>query len=280
MATSAPNALGALLRARRERLSPAAVGLPATGARRAKGLRREELSALAGISVDYIVRLEQGRATTPSAQVVASLARALQLDTAEMELLYRTAGLLPPPKDHLARYVPPSIQRIVARLSDFPTAVFSGDWTLLQASTAWDALFAPMTTERNLARLVFASATPAHGRGHGAHFEEALVTDLRRASSLHPSDPLLTALVTELRAQSTRFAELWSGGAAAAHRSERKTIATALVGDITLDCDVLTMPDSDVKLVLYTATPDSEDAQKLDLLRVTAIRAFETAQRI
>src|SRR5437764_10572996 len=88
--------LGATIRAWRERLSPSSVGLLTDQARRAPGLRREELAERAGVSVDYVVRLEQGRATKPSAQVVASLARALRLTTTERDHLYRIAGLVPP----------------------------------------------------------------------------------------------------------------------------------------------------------------------------------------
>ncbi|MCS5716076.1 helix-turn-helix domain-containing protein [Herbiconiux sp. CPCC 205716] len=88
--------LGELLRTWRDRLSPLDVGLPAGDTRRAAGLRREELAMLAGLSVDYVVRLEQGRARRPSAQVAAALARTLQLSDAERDHLYVVAGLLPP----------------------------------------------------------------------------------------------------------------------------------------------------------------------------------------
>lgn len=101
--------LGAVLRAWRERLGPAAVGLPVGGARRAVGLRREELSGLAGISVDYLVRLEQGRAANPSAQVLASLARALRLTPDERDHLYRQAGHAPPSRKTISAHMTPGI---------------------------------------------------------------------------------------------------------------------------------------------------------------------------
>jgi transcriptional regulator with XRE-family HTH domain len=96
MSTTPGTGLGAMIRTWRDRLPPSAAGLPVARGRRAAGLRREELADLAGVSVDYIVRLEQGRATTPSASVVASLARALRLSTAERDHLYRLAQLVPP----------------------------------------------------------------------------------------------------------------------------------------------------------------------------------------
>jgi len=114
-----------MIRAWRDRLSPRDVGLHAGSGRRAQGLRREELAALAGLSVDYVVRLEQGRATHPSGQVVSALGRALQLDDTERDHLHRLAGLLPPGAAEVPRHIPPSVQRLVTRLGETPVAVFS-----------------------------------------------------------------------------------------------------------------------------------------------------------
>src|ERR1700760_1305598 len=116
--------LGATLRTWRDRLSPAEIGRPAGHSRRAAGLRREELADLAGVSVDYIVRLEQGRATSPSAQVVAALARALRLTRAERDHLYRLAGLQPPSDGVISDHIPPGVQRLLTRLGETPVAVF------------------------------------------------------------------------------------------------------------------------------------------------------------
>ena len=129
--TSGVSELGTTIRAWRDRLSPAAVGLPARYPRRAKGLRREELAELAGISVDYVVRLEQGRFATPSAQVVAALARALQLTDAERDHLYRLAGLAPPDRGEISDHIPPGLRRMLNRLGDAAAAVFAADWQLI-----------------------------------------------------------------------------------------------------------------------------------------------------
>src|SRR3954462_2240176 len=107
--------LGAVIRTWRDRRPPSAAGLPAARSRRAAGLRREELADLAGISVDYVVRLEQGRATTPSAQVVAALARALQLGDAERDPLYRLARLVPAGGRMISDHIPPGVYRLVNR---------------------------------------------------------------------------------------------------------------------------------------------------------------------
>src|SRR4051812_4527878 len=112
--------LGTLLRAWRDRLSPADVGLRTGSSRRASGLRREELASLAGLSVDYVVRLEQGRARRPSAQVAAALARALQLSDAERDHLFVLADLLPPSPRDVPAHIPQGVQRLVARLGEVP----------------------------------------------------------------------------------------------------------------------------------------------------------------
>ncbi|NAZ86561.1 helix-turn-helix domain-containing protein [Kineococcus indalonis] len=269
---------GAALRRWRDRLSPVDVGLPPRPRRRAPGLRREELADLAGLSVDYVVRLEQGRAVSPSAQVVATLARALQLQPAERDHAHRLAGLLPPATGTVSDHVPPGVQRVLARLADLPVGVFSADWTLLTWTPSWAALLGDPggvpRRERNLVRAVFATGPgglaswPVRGADPG--MEGALVRDLRTALVEHPRDRGLAALVAELRASSARFAQLWAEGAVGRHVSARKTVEHPAVGDVTCDCDVLTVPDSDVRLVVYTAAAGSPDAEKLEFLRVTA----------
>lgn len=274
------HSLGGLLRTWRERLHPADVGLQSVGHRRAKGLRREELALLAGVSVDYVMRLEQGRSVTPSPQVVSALARALQLDRTETELLYRSANQLPPGPGKVSDHIPPGVQRMIARMADLPLAAFAADWTLLSSTPLWCALFAtPSATElpgQNLIVATFvdgSTARVATPHGGAEVFERAMVADLRRSAARLGDDPRFQSLVTTVRARSPRFAELWDEGRAATHRSLVKTVHNALVGDITLDCDVVTVPDSDVKLVVYTAATGSADAEKLDFLRVGAVRA-------
>jgi transcriptional regulator with XRE-family HTH domain len=129
--------LGATIHAWRDRLTPADVGLPAGRARRAVGLRREELSELAGISVDYIVRIEQGRAATPSAQIVSALARALRLTRGERDHLYGLAGLRPPRDTAITDHIPPGMQRVLTRLGETPVAVFAADWRLIWWNRSW-----------------------------------------------------------------------------------------------------------------------------------------------
>ncbi|MFE9857017.1 helix-turn-helix transcriptional regulator [Streptomyces sp. NPDC005780] len=274
---------GTLLRAWRDRLSPADAGLTATAGRRAPGLRREELAQLAGLSVDYVLRLEQSRAKNPSAQVVGALSRALQLSRPERDQLYRSAGLLPPQDGTVSTHVPPGIQRLAARLGDVPIGVFAADWTLVWWNTLWSALHGDPSAlpagERNLARAFFgngaarASLYPIRSeRGQDAS-ETSIVADLKDAVSRYPSDGRLERLVRDLRAESGVFARHWATQTAAAqHVSDRKTILHPEIGEILLDCDVLIVPGADLRMVTYTASSGSSDEGKLDLLRVTGGR--------
>ncbi|MET7520594.1 helix-turn-helix transcriptional regulator [Streptomyces sp. NPDC005480] len=271
----------ALLRAWRDRLSPADAGFTTTDGRRAPGLRREELAQLAGLSVDYVLRLEQGRAKNPSAQVVGALARALQLSLAERDQLYRSAGLLPPQDGTVSTHVPPGIQRLAARLGGVPIGVFTADWTLVWWNDMWSALHGDPTVlptaERNLARALFgngaahASMLPVQSeRGQDA-FAESIVADLKDAVSRYPRDAQLDRL--ELREVSDTFARHWATQTAVAqHTTDRKTIRHPEIGDVLLDCDVLIVPGADLRMVTYTAATGSSEAGKLDLLRVTGGR--------
>jgi transcriptional regulator with XRE-family HTH domain len=284
--TDAVNALGSALRTWRDRPAPADVGMPDGGDRRAAGLRREELAALAGLSVDYIVRLEQGRARTPSAQVAASLARALQLDRAQRDLLYQLAGLQPPADELVSVYVPPGVQRLIARLGEVPLAVFAADWSLLTWTPLWAALIGDPsrvpTERRNLARARFSTGAtqqlalwPIESDTGAESLKHAIVADLRIAAATHPRDEKLAALIAELRSTSTEFAALWATGAVGVHSSDRKTVHHPLVGAIVMDCDVLTVPGADLKIVVYTVASGTPDAEKLDFLRVAGPRAAD-----
>jgi transcriptional regulator with XRE-family HTH domain len=273
--------LGGTVRAWRERLLPAAAGLPAGGARRTPGLRREELAALAGISVDYLVRLEQGRAVSPSGQVLASLGRALRLTPEERDHLYRQAGHAPPSRRTISAHITPGIQRMIDRLADVPVGVFDAAWTLITWNPAWAAVMGDQSAasgrDRNLLWLRF--TTPAPGGSSDARlgsrvlrdpeetaqFERSMVADLRMAAGRYPDDASLHRLIADLQRASARFAEFWSQHQVAARHDDRKTINHPQVGPMTLDCDVLTVDGSDLRIVMYTADPASDDASKLNL---------------
>ncbi|WP_030184596.1 helix-turn-helix transcriptional regulator [Streptomyces sp. NRRL S-813] len=276
--TEERNQLGTALRRWRDRLSPADVGMPTTGRRRAAGLRREELAGLAGMSVDYLVRLEQGRATRPSEQVAAALARALQLQDAERDHLYRLAHLAPPGTGRVSMRIPPSVQRLLRALTDQPLAVFAADWTLITWTPLWSALVGDPTLippdRRNLVLDTFLPPSisgrwPVRSEGGQQAVEAALVADLRAAQGTFPDEPRLHTLIHECTTHSARFAQLWSQGAAGTLGHDRKTVAHPLLGDITLDCDILTVQESDVRIVAFTAAAGTHQAQQLAHLKAT-----------
>ncbi|MFJ8057653.1 helix-turn-helix domain-containing protein [Streptomyces sp. NPDC096142] len=274
--SSAENDLGDLLRAWRDRCSPTDVGLSAHGRRRAPGLRREELAGLAGVSADYLVRLEQGRSRRPSAAIAAALARALQLDEQETAVLYQAAGLPVPSGRTVPVHVPPGVQRLITRMVDYPVAVFAADWTLITWNALWSALNGDPagrpTTDRNVIRATFCQA-PAWANMHGPDEgnERALIADLRQAVTAYPEDENLRSLIAEVGDASPRFRDLWNSGAAGRHVTSRKVMHHRLTGELTLACDVLTVPGSDLKITVYTAAAGSPDAERLEFLRVSAV---------
>jgi transcriptional regulator with XRE-family HTH domain len=264
--------LGAAIRAWRDRVSPAEVGLPAGSDRRTPGLRREELALLSGLSVDYLVRLEQGRSKNPSPQVLSALARALRLTRQERDALYRTAGVAPPQDGVIPTDLSPGLQRILDHLEDSPVGVFNAAWDLVFGNRMWNALFGEPQPGRgsNLVwRAFVVQDIPLIHTGEEAEsFARELVSDLHAALSRYPHDSGLTTLVEDLRRASPAFERLWGAWQVANRQSDRKTVDAPVVGPITFDCDVLAVADSSLRLVVYTARPGGEDAQKLDLLRV------------
>jgi transcriptional regulator with XRE-family HTH domain len=279
--TTTPGAgLGAMIRTWRDRLPPSAAALPVGRNRRATGLRREELADLAGLSVDYVVRLEQGRATTPSVQVVASLARALQLSAPERDHLYRLAGLTPPADGVISDHIPPGVHRVLSRLGDVAVAVFAADWQLLWWNRSWAALLGdPSSSDPRLRNFARDRFPPAAGPACLAQWpvteldaeatDLAVVADLRRATGRFPHDARLAGLIRELTARNRRFAQLWATGSVAGHREDEKTIDHPSVGPIAVNCDVLGDGDTELKIVIMTAVPGSAAETKLRLAAAT-----------
>jgi len=235
---------------------------------------------LANLSVDYVVRLEQGRAKLPSAQVLASLARALRLTEEERDHLYRMGGVAVPTRTMVPRHVTPGVQHIVDRLGEVPVSVFPAAWDTLLTNDLWVTLFgeslpAGGRASNLLWRQFTGKESPvSFSAEHGEQFHRDLVCDAHVAVTRYPDDVALTSLVADLRSTSEEFERLWHSAGFGEHRESRKTVHNAIVGPISFDCDVLSAPGSDLKIVVYTVIPGSEDAAKLDLLRVSAVRTF------
>jgi transcriptional regulator with XRE-family HTH domain len=263
--------LGTQLRAWRDRLTPEAVGLRSQPRRRAPGLRREEVAGLAGVSGDYLVRLEQGRARHPSVQVVHALAQALRLSDEEEDRLYRMAGHLPPTSGRMVREVTPSIMRIIDRLGETPVSVIDAAWETVLQNPAANALFGDVSGEsgrgRNRAWRTFMDV-PGMGRLEPqtrSMVERDVVADLHAALIRLPEDPALATLVADLREASPRFAELWDTTPARVRGAQRKTLDHPVVGRMTVDCDVLTVHGSDLQIVVFSAEPGTPDADALSM---------------
>ncbi|SDR32334.1 helix-turn-helix transcriptional regulator [Thermostaphylospora chromogena] len=271
---------GQAVRRWRERVSPEAAGLPAGGHRRTPGLRREELAQLAGISADYLTRLEQGRATKPSEQVVEALARALQLSGPERAHLFQLGGFRAPGPECVPTRLPPSVQRLLNRLADTPVAVYDATWTLLVANPPYAALMGDPSGwrghERNAVwRNFLGLGDRVRQTPQSRHdLQSALVADLRMATARYPADRRLRRLIADLRTHSDRFAELWDTGITGRHESARKTIDHPQAGAVTLDCDILTLEGSDLHVMVYTAEPGTEDAERLALITTLGGRAL------
>ncbi|GAB7039409.1 MULTISPECIES: helix-turn-helix domain-containing protein [Catenuloplanes] len=264
------NDLGTALRAWRDRLDPAAAGLPRTSPRQVAGLRREELAVLAGISVEYVVRLEQGRAATPSAQVCAALARALQLGDDEQAHLLRLAGHAADP-DRVPRLIPESLHRVLDELAHDPVAIYDACWQLLHWNPLHAAVFGDLSVlpaaDRNALVMQFCDV-PTRVRQTPAErvaFEGSLVADLRATTSRYPHDPAVAALVDRLR-RVPRFRVLWESQSVAEHQSASKVVEHPDVGEIAVRSHVLAIGGSNLHVVVCTPQPGTDARGKLDLL--------------
>ena len=272
--------LAGCLRSWRERLSPSDAGLPTGSQRRVAGLRREEVAQLAGVSVDYLSRLEQGRAQKPSPSVLASLARALRLSSDERSHLMRLAGHAEPGPGTIDRHLTPSLQRLLDRLADLPVMVVDAANEMVAANALAAALIGDLSglprRERNFVWRQFTDArsplvrTPAEA----VEAEAGFVAELHDALGRYPADEHLVSLIEDLRATSPRFADLWEQHPVAHPQAKRKTFRHPEVGMVMLDCDTLTVEGSDLRLIVYTAPAGSSDADALALLGAVGLQTF------
>jgi transcriptional regulator with XRE-family HTH domain len=263
------------LRTRRARITPEQAGLaPYAGARRRPGLRREEVAQLAGVSVDYYIRLERGRTQAVSESVLDAVARALQLDDTErahlFDLAQPAASRSRPRRTPSPQRVRPVVYQALDALS-VPAIVQGRRMDVLAANRLGSALFTDFQArphrERNFARYVFLDQA---ARELYADWEKAAgdcVAALRLYAGRHPDDPQLTELIGELSVHSDAFRRLWADHDVLAHSTGTKRLHHPLVGDLTLDYVVLAVEaDPDQTLVILTPEPASPSAEALNIL--------------
>ena len=275
--------LGRLLRLWRERLDPREIGIEPGARRRAVGLRRQELADLAGMSVEYLARLEQGRAAHPSTAVLGPLARALRLSDLERDHLLRLAGHAAHQPGTASRHPTPSLQRVVDRLGDAPLIVFDVAWGVVQANPLARALFGPETTRPGGPTVLHehflgAPSRIRHPPERVDAFEARAITDLRAGLVRFPEDRPLRRLVRELTTGSPRFAALWAEPPGLAPMGEdRKLVDHPDVGTLELDCDFLSVAGTSLRVAVFTATPGTPDADRLALLGAIGTETFDLA---
>jgi transcriptional regulator with XRE-family HTH domain len=274
--------LADFLRRRREALQPDDVGLDKGRRRRTSGLRREEVAALAHMSTDFYARLEQRRGSRPSEETVGAIARALRLTQDERDHLFQLAGHTAPPRGRRTDHVSPALMRVLDRL-DTPAQVVSDLGATLRQNPLAEALMGVQTHYTGRARSVFyrwfvdpdeRSRFPA--ADHDLH-SRSYVANLRAVHGRSTDDHEATELVDQLRRRSPEFAELWERHEVALRTDTRKRILHPAVGLMTLDCQILTAENLTEKLVVFTAIPGTEDAERLALLSVIGAQTFETS---
>jgi transcriptional regulator with XRE-family HTH domain len=266
------------LSSRRARINPDQAGLPAYGGnRRVKGLRREEVALLAGVSVDYYVRMERGNLAGASEGVLDSLASALQLDEAERDHLFALAresgnhGTRRRPKPSTA--IRPALQQVLDAIADAPAWIRNGRHDILAANHLARALYSPVLAAEsrrpaNTTRFVYLE--PEAAQQFFVDYDQIArdaAAMLRLEAGRNPHDEELIALVGELSTRSELFRQRWASQDVRFHRSGRKRLRHPAVGQLDLDFEAMQLPsEPGLQINVYTAAADTPTADALKLL--------------
>lgn len=269
------------LTSRRARLTPAQAGLPTyDDKRRVKGLRREEVATLAGMSVDYYARLERGNLRGASEPVLEALARALQLDDAERGHLFdlahaantggrtraRTTNRTRAPRDPVRQ----NVRSILAGMTGTPAYVRNTKMDILAANdlctVLYDGILDPDNLPVNVARFLFLDDRSRTFFGDWDTMADQVVSTLRTEAGRSPADRALSDLIGELTTRSDEFSTRWARHNVRLHNTATKTMHNTVVGDIALTGDAMQLPGDDLVVIAYSAAPDSTDQEKLSFL--------------
>jgi len=265
------------LGSRRARVTPADAGLPPQGTRRrVKGLRREEVALLAGVSPEYYVRLERGHATGPSAGVVDAVARVLRMDDDERAHLDRLLAALTPEARRRGRVaatdpVTPGMRVLLDALVHLPAVVFNGRLDILAVNALARSLYAPvfdLPGRPNSARFLFLDEPRARDVfPEWDRIAGDTVAMLRTEAGRHPDDPELVELIGQLSTRSTAFRTRWAANDVRVHRGGTKTFRHPLIGQVTLPFENLHVDAvSGQVLTVFTPRPGTPEADAIRLL--------------
>jgi transcriptional regulator with XRE-family HTH domain len=265
-------ALGAFLRSRRDRLSPAQAGItPFPGARRVPGLRKEELAVLAGMSTDHYSRLEQGRQQHLTEEVLEALSRALRLDDVERAHLRDLAAPVrrrPGPGYEVPQRPDPGLLRVMSALDDVPVLLLGRRGEVLARNRFIPTLLGtPMEPGTSLIRWLFLDPGARVRIENWEQFAAASVGTMRLELGRHPDDRRLRELVADVRAQDPDIARWWDDHGVADHASVTKQIAHPVAGRLEFGIEMVGAPhEPEQRLVVYTVEPDSPTARALPFL--------------
>lgn len=250
--------IGDFLRAKRERLTPDDCGLPSSGQRRVLGLRREEVALLSGVSPDYYVRLEQGRARSVSVQVLNAIARALRLDSIETEHLHRLAHPDRLASESSRRSPRAGVLALLDAMTDVPAFVLNSSLDVIAANLLGHTL-SPSTIEHetNLARHLFLDARSRTFYPEWDKVARETAAHIRRTAGQRPGDHKLHGLIGELTIRSPDFVQLWARQEVLAKTYGSKIIRHPTVGRLEFSYETLSLPE-EPDLMLVTYTPSDE----------------------
>ncbi|RSD20122.1 MmyB family transcriptional regulator [Amycolatopsis eburnea] len=274
------------LSSRRARITPEQAGLPAYGGnRRVKGLRREEVALLAGVSVDYYVRMERGGLAGTSDEVLDALAAALHLDEAERDHLFHLARQSRAPRRRRpAATVRPALQQVLDAITEAPAWICNGRYDVLAANHLARALYSPVLADprrpANTARFVYlAPETASTFFVDYDRIARDVAAKLRMEAGRNPHDEGLIALVGELSTRSELFRQRWASQDVRLHRSGHKRLHHPVVGRLDLDVETMELPaEPGLLLNVYTAPAGTAAADGLALLASWAASQAENTK--